>query len=85
MAILKSGPSSAGIRDSLSVAWWVYTLALETLIAHFQLDFYDELRPVEFKTWASFKNLDQVRNLADTDPCLCQSGVAFSRCHGRLR
>jgi hypothetical protein len=85
MTLLTSGPSSADIRDSLSVAWWVYALALETLIAHFNLDFYNELRPIEFKAWASFKNPDLVRNLADTDQCPCQSGVAFGQCHGRLR
>jgi hypothetical protein len=85
MAILTSGPSPADIRDVLSVAWWVYALALETLITHFELDFYHELRRIEFKAWASFKDPDLVRNLADTDPCPCQSGVAFGQCHGRLR
>lgn len=85
IAFLTSGPSRADIRDSLSVAWWVYALALETFISHFNLEFSNELRPVEFRVWASFKDPDLIHNLTDTDPCPCKSGVAFGQCHGRLR
>ena len=84
IAYIISGPSNSCILDTLSVAWWMYMIALGAMCEELNLEWINNMRPLMFAAWCSFKDPSELQNLGPTDPCPCRSGATYVSCHGRL-
>lgn len=84
LTYIVSGPSDACILDVLSVAWWMYIAALNVFCEELRLEWIDDIRPLMFAAWSSFKDPNMMERLRPTDLCPCKSGMPYQACHGRL-
>jgi len=85
MNALWVGPSERGVRDALDMGWNQFVMVLGVYEDHFGEDLSDQLKPLIYDVWASFKDPEVMRSLGRNDACPCRSGEKFKNCHGALK
>ncbi|KKK71791.1 hypothetical protein LCGC14_2910380, partial [marine sediment metagenome] len=83
--VLTHGPSGHQIQKALLGAHWIYAQTIGLMIDEFSLGPREEFDALAKRHVPMFRTLDpeETRGLGRNDPCPCDSGKKFKKCHGR--
>jgi hypothetical protein len=80
---LSIGPSLARIEKGLFAAYWPFANHLDLLVKRFELPVQEDLDEMIGRQQYEFRRLtaDEVKDVGRNDPCPCESGKKFKKCH----
>jgi len=80
---LSIGPSLRRIEKGLFAAYWPFANHLDLLVKRFELPVQEELDEMVGRQQYEFRRLtpDEVKDIGRNDPCPCESGKKFKKCH----
>lgn len=81
--VLSFGPDTSMLKRAVTLGYWTFVQSVGLHLTHFEFQITEDERD-EALSMVAFVDLtaEQVRDTERNDPCPCESGEKFKRCHG---